>query len=106
VFIHGNSDIGFGRGKADGYDSWQTGLRELATYLGTQGYTKAELYTTTWGNGKIDSASLNNHKKSYVLPLRAFLEAVLAYTGATQVNIIGHSMGVTLGRKIIKGGKA
>lgn len=49
---------------------------------------------------------MNNHKKSYVLTLRAFLEAVLAYTGASQVNVIGHSMGVTLGRKIIKGGKA
>jgi hypothetical protein len=28
----------------------------------------------------------------------------MAYTKAPQVVIIGHSMGVTLGRKIIKGG--
>ena len=34
---------------------------ELVTYLGKQGYKKAELYTTTWGTGKIDDASLNNH---------------------------------------------
>ena len=27
IFIHGNSDLGFGRGKADGYASWQTGFR-------------------------------------------------------------------------------
>jgi len=40
IFIHGNSDIGFGRGSTDGYVAWQTGFRELATYLGTQGYTK------------------------------------------------------------------
>lgn len=38
--------------------------------------------------------------------LRAFVEAVIAYTGAPQVNIISHSMGVTLARKVIKGGSA
>jgi len=38
--------------------------------------------------------------------MRAFLEAVFAYTGAKQIDVIGHSMGVTIGRKIIKGGSA
>lgn len=38
--------------------------------------------------------------------MRAFVEAVLAYTGSPQVSIVTHSMGVTIGRKIIKGGKA
>lgn len=38
--------------------------------------------------------------------MRAFVEAVIEYTGAAKVNIIGHSMGVTIGRKIIKGGTA
>lgn len=104
--MHGNSDIGFGRGSTDGYVSWQTGFRELATYLGTQGYTKAELYTTTWGPANPNAANQNNHAKKYVLQMRAFLEAVIAYTGAKQVNVIGHSMGVTIGRKIIKGGQA
>lgn len=37
--------------------------------------------------------------------LRAFTEAVIAYTGSPKVNIIGHSMGVTLARRVIKGGK-
>jgi len=41
VFVHGNSDVGFGRGTTDGYVSWQTGFRELASYLGNQGYKKA-----------------------------------------------------------------
>lgn len=38
--------------------------------------------------------------------MRAFVEAVIEYTGAPKVNIIGHSMGVTIGRKVIKGGSA
>jgi len=37
--------------------------------------------------------------------LRAFTEAVIAYTGAAKIDIISHSMGVTLGRQIVKGGK-
>jgi triacylglycerol esterase/lipase EstA (alpha/beta hydrolase family) len=105
IFVHGNSDIGFGRGSTDGYVSWQTGSRELFTYLGSQGYTKAELYTTTWGPANPNMASSNNHAKKYVMQMRAFVEAVLAYTKAAQVNIIGHSMGVTIGRKIIQGGQ-
>ena len=41
IFIHGNSDLGFGRGTTDGYVSWQTGFRSLATFLTTQGYKKS-----------------------------------------------------------------
>jgi len=36
--------------------------------------------------------------------LRAFTEAVIAYTGAAKIDVIGHSMGVTLSRRVIKGG--
>jgi len=36
--------------------------------------------------------------------LRAFTEAVLNYTGAEKINVISHSMGVTLSRRVIKGG--
>lgn len=81
IFIHGNSDIGFGKGSG-GHESWQTGFRELAIFLGSQGYKKSELYTTTWGTASLSAASLNNHKRKYVLYLRAFVEAVLAYTKA------------------------
>jgi len=41
IFIHGNSDVAFGRGTTDGYQSWQTGFRSLATYLTSQGYHKS-----------------------------------------------------------------
>jgi triacylglycerol esterase/lipase EstA (alpha/beta hydrolase family) len=106
IFIHGNSDVAFGRGTQDGYLSWQTGFRALATYFGSQGYSKAELYTTTWGPANSSIAYQNNHAKKYVQRMRAFVESVLAYTNASQVNVIGHSMGVSIGRKVIKGGSA
>ena len=44
------------------------------------------------------------HSKEYNQYLRAFTEAVIKYTGAEKVDIIGHSMGVTFGRRVIKGG--
>jgi triacylglycerol lipase len=37
--------------------------------------------------------------------MRAFVEAVLAYTKASQINVIGHSMGVTIGRRVVQGGE-
>ena len=35
---------------------------------------------------------------------RKFIEAVLEYTKAEKVNVIAHSMGVTLSRGALKGG--
>ena len=40
----------------------------------------------------------------HITRIRAFVEAVIAYTGAKEINIIGHSMGVTIGRAVIQGG--
>lgn len=62
------------------------------------------MYATTWGNADPAKAALNYHSLSYLTYLRNFVEAVLKYTGAKKINIISHSMGVTLGRKVIKGG--
>lgn len=64
------------------------------------------MYTTTWGSANPNLASQNYHSKDYVLRVRAFIEAVLGYTKAKKINIVSHSMGVTLGRKAIKGGVA
>lgn len=98
IFIHGNSD----RAAGGDYGGW---LESIA-YFQTKGYTNAELYATTWGPSDPNQASLQYHSKAYLTYLRAFVEAVLDYTGASKVDIITHSMGVTLGRKVIKGGWA
>lgn len=78
----------------------------MILHLKYHGWTKAELYTTTWGTADANKASLNYHSKKYLTYLRKFVEAVLEYTKSEKVNIVSHSMGVTLARKVIKGGEA
>ena len=89
-----------------GTSSWQTGFRTSIEFFLQKGYKPSELYITTWGNGNSLEAGLRYHSKEYLTFLRAFVEAVLKYTGKQKVNIIGHSMGVTLARKVVKGGAA
>lgn len=98
VFFHGNSDI------AVGVVGLFTGFTKPIEYFMTKGYKKSEMYITTWGPGDKNQAQNQAHTKEYLTYLRAFTEAVLEYTGAEKIHIIGHSMGVTLGRRVIKGG--
>lgn len=100
IFIHGNSD------SALGYSSVYTGWTSSIAYFKSQGYTSAELYATTWGPANSLLASNQYHSKAYMNRIRAFIQAVMAYTGASKVDIVGHSMGVTLARKAIIGGSA
>ena len=60
IFIHGNSDI------AVGTTYWQTGWTESIEYFLSKGYTKAELYTTTWGPGDSTKAQYQTHSKEYL----------------------------------------
>ena len=105
IFVHGNSDIGFGTGGISPTYP-QTGFRKLATYLSGQGWSKNSLYTTTWGVANPNGVSSVHHAKEHIMMMRKFVEAVLNYTGAEKVVLIGHSMGVTVGRRVAKGGKA
>ena len=98
IFVHGNSD------KALGTTFGQTGWTASVTYFKAHGYTDAELYGTTWGPADSSQASAQTHSKPYLTRIRRFIEAVLAYTGASHVSVISHSMGVTLARKAILGG--
>lgn len=105
IFIHGNSDMALNNPNNQNIDAKdQTGWSNNIQYFTSQGYTSAELYATTWGPANPSLASDQTHSCEYLKYLRAFVEAVIDYTGADKVDVIGHSMGVTLGRKILQGG--
>ncbi len=100
IFIHGNSD------KAVGSVTGQTGWTASIDYFLSNGYKTSELYATTYGPANALLSSQQYHSKAYLTKLRAFIQAVKQYTGATKVDIVAHSLGVTLARKAIKGGMA
>lgn len=99
IFFHGNSDCAYGAAGAQ-----FNGFYDSINYFLSQGYTEAELYVTTWGPANPNLASQQYHSYEYLNYLRNFFEAVLKYTGAKKVDVIAHSMGVSLARKVIKGG--
>ncbi|WKY08791.1 hypothetical protein Q1695_001741 [Nippostrongylus brasiliensis] len=98
VFIHGNSDAALYISKSA--SGWTNSIQ----YFLDKGYTEAELYATSWGDTNTSNAGKRTHNCVVLQRLRRFVQAVLAYTGAANVSLVTHSMGVTLGRKLIKGG--
>lgn len=100
IFIHGNSDSALGQ------SSTLTGWNASINYFKSQGYKTSELYATTWGDADPYDAAYQYHSKPNLQKIRAFIQAVKAYTGAAKVDIVTHSMGVTLARKAILGGSA
>ncbi len=91
ILIHGNADT------ASGWNDVVAGYKR-------SGYKDSEVYAMSWGDGKVSSAGNNYHSEHYLREVRGFIQAVKEYTGADKVDVIGHSMGVTLARKAIKGG--
>ncbi len=98
IFVHGNGDRCL--------DGLIGGWEDSVEYFESRGYRSSELYCTTYGSGSALTAAFNYHSKEYLTRIRSLVEAVKDYTGADKVDIIGHSMGVTLARKAIKGGWA
>jgi len=101
VFLHGNNDTPFATACSP-YGRVQA----LAQYLADNGYSTSELWGLGYQGDQCDlpgdqtlRARIGHTHQANVPDLRRFVAAVLAYTGATQVDIVGHSMGATLARE-------
>jgi hypothetical protein len=105
VFLHGNNDTpypttcngGFGR------------IHEFAQYFHDHGYALSELWGLGYQGEQCDiltsppNRSAPAHSTVENVPdLRAFVDAVLKYTRASHVDVVGHSLGGTLVREWLR----
>lgn len=91
VLVHGNS------GSPSDWDN---------TYdlLKTKGYQDTDIYRPSWGSS---SASNNNHSGTEETPVNNAINNAITSSCTGKVDIIGHSMGVTLAaQQVIKLGKS
>jgi pimeloyl-ACP methyl ester carboxylesterase len=101
IFLHGNNDTPyatacnpFGRAQA------------FAQYLADNGWQTSELWGLGYEGDQCDLGTdqtfrsrIGHTNQANVPDLRRFVAAVLKFTGATQVDIVAHSLGVTLARE-------
>jgi pimeloyl-ACP methyl ester carboxylesterase len=102
IFLHGNNDTPYPTTCNGSYGAPQA----FAQYFLDHGYSPKELWGLGYQGDQCDlltdetrRASQAHSTVANVPDLRAFVKAVLAFTGASQVDIVGHSLGTTLARE-------
>lgn len=99
IFIHGNGD------RATSWDSPITGsvknykvsTRSVYQEFKARGYNDCELFGITYlSEGEQSSPKTNYHKPEKYDILIRFIQAVKSYTGCKQVDIVAHSLGVSM----------
>jgi pimeloyl-ACP methyl ester carboxylesterase len=92
VLVHGNS------GSPEDFDNTYVELR-------ARGYTDAQIFLPDWGSKTCPAC--NDHSGSEEIPVANALNSAIASSCTGRIDVIGHSMGVTLAaREIIKLGLA
>ena len=101
ILLHGNNDTPFPTA-CNPYGN----IRALAQYLADHGYSTSELWGLGYQGDQCDLGTdptlrsrIAHTNAANVPDLRRFVRAVLAFTGAKQVDIVGHSLGVPLARE-------
>ena len=109
IFLHGNNDTPFATACNPSYGR----IQALAQYLADNGYATSELWGLGYQGDRCDvnadqtvRSRIGHTNAANVPDLRRFVRAVLAYTGAKEVDIVAHSLGVTLTREWIRQDRA
>ena len=106
IFLHGNNDVPY----ATPCSPTNGKIQALAQHLADNGWSTSELWglgyqgdqcdlVAAQGGDNTKRARIAHSNQANVPDLRRFVAAVLAFTGARQVDIVGHSLGVTLARE-------
>ena len=105
VFLHGNNDTPYPTPCNAGYGH----MRDFADYLLGHGYRPSELWGLGYQGDQCDllgdqtiRSSVSHTSAASVPDLRAFVHAVLDYTGVDQVDIVAHSLGGTISREWLR----
>jgi pimeloyl-ACP methyl ester carboxylesterase len=100
IFLHGNNDTPFPT-VCNPFGH----VHDFAEYFDAHGYSPAELWGLGYQGDQCDLGAMPTNRSgpshstaANVPDLRAFVHAVLEYTGSRQVDIVAHSLGVTLTR--------
>lgn len=101
IFLHGNNDTPFPTACSP-YGN----ARAFAQHLADNGWQPQELWGLGYQGDQCDLLQTQTHRsriahtnQANVPDLRRFVAAVLAATGASRVDIVAHSLGVTLARE-------
>jgi pimeloyl-ACP methyl ester carboxylesterase len=104
ILLHGNNDTPYPTA-CNPYGE----IHALAQYLADHGYAASELWALGYQGDQCDALADPTRKSgeahttlANISDLDRFVEAVRAYTGAKRVDIVGHSLGVTLARAWMK----
>ncbi len=93
VLIHGNTGSP---------SDWNNTYNHLLA----NGYSSSQIFRPSWGYSSPFYASYNNHKGWEETPVRNAINDAISSSCTGKIDVIGHSMGVTLGaQQIIKAGQ-